>query len=232
VRQIEFLDTEIAAVERLIAQATLGSEEIRRLMSVPGVNVIVAASFLAAIGEIRRFQSPRKLAGYLGLDPRVRQSGPGPATLQARLRPRTPRARRGVLDGRAPARSAARVLRARPRAPRALGRDRRRGAQARVPVLVFAHARDRLRLRPAVADQKKLRRLELTAGHQRYTPEAAGIWHANDAVRQAERELARQAETAYARTVRDYHAARAADVGASATPGRASNRPSKGKAAP
>ena len=79
-RQIEFLDTEIAAVERLIARDALDSEQIRRLMSVPGVNVIVAASFLAAIGDIGRFESPRKLVGYLGLDPRVRQSGPGPAT--------------------------------------------------------------------------------------------------------------------------------------------------------
>ena len=53
-------------------------------------------------------------------------------------------------------------------------------------------------------------------------PEAAGIWHANDAVRQAERELAHQAGTAYTRTVRDYHAAQANKAGASATPGRAS----------
>src|SRR5439155_27044104 len=45
-RQIEFLDAEIAAVERLIAQDALGSAQIRRLISVPGVNVIVAASFL------------------------------------------------------------------------------------------------------------------------------------------------------------------------------------------
>jgi hypothetical protein len=45
-----------------------------------GVNLIVAASFLATIGEISRFESPRKLVGYLGLDPRVRQSGSGPAT--------------------------------------------------------------------------------------------------------------------------------------------------------
>jgi transposase len=51
----------------------------RRSASVPGVNVIVAASFLAAIGEIGRFGSPRKLVGYLGLDPRVRQSGEAPA---------------------------------------------------------------------------------------------------------------------------------------------------------
>ena len=79
-RRLEFLDTEIAAVERLIAQDALGSAQIGRLMSVPGVNVIVAASFLAAIGDIGRFESPRKLVGYLGLDPRVRRSGPGPAT--------------------------------------------------------------------------------------------------------------------------------------------------------
>jgi hypothetical protein len=36
-RQIEFLDAEIAAVERPIAQVALCSLEIRRLMSVPGV---------------------------------------------------------------------------------------------------------------------------------------------------------------------------------------------------
>src|SRR6202051_516230 len=47
-RQIEFLDTEISEVERLIAVDALASTEIKRLMSVPGVNVIVAASFLAA----------------------------------------------------------------------------------------------------------------------------------------------------------------------------------------
>ena len=79
--------------------------------------------------------------------------------------------------------------------------------------------------------RKKLRRLEITAGAARYTPEAAGIRPANDAVLQAERELARQAEVADRRTVRDYHATQAAKVGASATPGRASHRPSKGKAA-
>ena len=79
-RQIEFLDSEISEVERLISQTALESAEIKRLMSVPGVNVIVAASFMAAIGDIHRFQSPRKLAGYLGLDPLVRQSGVSPAT--------------------------------------------------------------------------------------------------------------------------------------------------------
>ena len=49
-------------------------------MTVPGVNVIVGASFLAAIGDIGRFKSARKLVGYLGLDPRVSQSGITAAT--------------------------------------------------------------------------------------------------------------------------------------------------------
>jgi transposase len=74
-RQIEFLDSEIEAV----AAAALESAEVKRLMTVPGVNVICAATFMAAVGEIRRFPSPRKLAAYLGLDPKVRQSGSGPA---------------------------------------------------------------------------------------------------------------------------------------------------------
>ena len=48
-------------------------------MTVPGVNVIVAATFMAAVGDIRRFGDRRKLTAYLGLDPRVRQSGDTPA---------------------------------------------------------------------------------------------------------------------------------------------------------
>lgn len=34
---------------------------------------------MAAIGDIRRFQSPQKLVSYFGLNPRVRQSGLGAA---------------------------------------------------------------------------------------------------------------------------------------------------------
>jgi transposase len=97
-RQIEFFDSEIAEVDRLIASSALGSAEIRRLMTVPGVNVIVAASFLAAIGDVDRFESPRKLVGYLGLDPGCVSQAParrptggsrsrarsGPATLSSR----------------------------------------------------------------------------------------------------------------------------------------------------
>jgi transposase len=78
-RHIEFLDQEIAAVERLIAREALRSADARRLMTVPGVNVICAATFLAAIGDVHRFRSSRQLVAYLGLDPKVRQSGSEPA---------------------------------------------------------------------------------------------------------------------------------------------------------
>ena len=78
-RHVAFMDTEIAAVDRLIAQQALGWPEIRRLMTVSGVNLVCAASFLAAIGEPSRFLTSRKMVAYLGLDPKVRQSGEAPA---------------------------------------------------------------------------------------------------------------------------------------------------------
>ena len=79
-RQIEFCESEIAAIEKLVAEEALASAEIRRLMSVPGVGAITAAAFMAAVGDIRRFPSPKKLVGYLGLDPIVRQSGSSEAS--------------------------------------------------------------------------------------------------------------------------------------------------------
>jgi transposase len=78
-RHVEFLDSEINAVEKVIAQQALSWPEIRRLMTVPGVNLICAASFIAAIGNPNRFLTSRKLVAYLGLDPRVKQSGEEPA---------------------------------------------------------------------------------------------------------------------------------------------------------
>ncbi len=78
-RQIDFLDAEIAALDAALADEALGSPEILRLMTVPGVSLHTAAAFMASVGDIRRFASARQLVGYLGLDPRVRQSGNGEA---------------------------------------------------------------------------------------------------------------------------------------------------------
>ncbi|MCA1680453.1 MAG: IS110 family transposase [Actinobacteria bacterium] len=234
-RQIEFLDSEIAAVERLIAKAALGSPQVRRLMTVPGVNVIVAASFLAAIGDIRRFPSSRKLVGYLGLDPRVRQSGTGPATHGHISKQGSVRARHALVEAswsavRQPGPTRAFYQRIRARR----GHQVAVVAAARKLCCLFwcllTREEDYAFAQPSLT-RKKLRRLELTAGAPSAKGTKTGLWAANAAMRQAERDLARQAESAYQHTVREWQAAQAAKAGASATPGRASQKPTKGKAA-
>src|SRR5205807_9072777 len=78
-REVDFLDCEVGLIERELARQALDSEEIRRLMTVPGVSLVSAASFVAVVGDIHRFSSPKQLVSYVGLDPRVRQSGEAPA---------------------------------------------------------------------------------------------------------------------------------------------------------
>src|SRR5436305_10811082 len=63
----------------MVAKQMITWPEAKRLMTVPGVNLIGAATFLAAVGAIARSRSSQKLVAYLGLDPRVRQSGERPA---------------------------------------------------------------------------------------------------------------------------------------------------------
>jgi transposase len=45
------------------------------LTTIPGIAWVLAYTIAAEIGDIARFPSPRKLAGYTGLCPRVYQSG-------------------------------------------------------------------------------------------------------------------------------------------------------------
>jgi transposase len=78
-RGIDFLDREVTAIDRTLAELVLASPELRRLLTLPGVNSGTACALLAAIGDIRRFPTARHLVGYLGLDPRVRPSGSEPA---------------------------------------------------------------------------------------------------------------------------------------------------------
>jgi transposase len=97
-RQIDFLDGEIAAVDRVIAHDALNWPEARRLMSIPGVNLIASVTFLAAIGNIERFPDRRKLVGYLGLDPKVRQSGDAPAAYGHISKQGSSAARRALVE--------------------------------------------------------------------------------------------------------------------------------------
>ena len=80
--------------------------------------------------------------------------------------------------------------------------------------------------------RRKIRQLELATGApSRKGQVRAGHGHRNKTIRNAEHALALQAETAYRQTITDWKASGPAKTGASVTPGRASQRPSKGKAA-
>ena len=226
IRQIEFLDAEIAAVEKLIAQQALSWPEIRRLMTVPGVNVICAASFIAAVGDPYRFLTSRKLVAYLGLDPRVKQSGEGPARSGRISKRGSPAARWALVEAAwttvlqpGPLHSFYERIKAR------RGHGKAIVATARKLAVLFwcmlTRSEDYAHQQPSLT-RKKLRRLEITAGAPKYTRRAAGIWSTNDLMRDAELELARQAETSYKRMVQDQQAgAPAKKAGASVTLERA-----------
>jgi transposase len=232
-RHVEFLDQEIAAVERLIAREALRSADARRLMTVPGVNVICAASFLAAIGDIRRFRSSRQLVAYLGLDPRVRQSGTEPAR-SGRISKRGSASTRWVLVEAAwsvvrqpgPLHAFYERIRAR------RGHGKAVVASARKLAVLFwcllTRSEDYAHQQPSLT-AKKLRLLEIRAGAPTLKGKRTGTWATRERMRKAEHELARQAEASYTRMVSDWQAARPqkakpagpAEAGASVTAGRA-----------
>jgi transposase len=99
-RQIEFLDSEIALIERALAEQVLARAEMRRLLTLPGVNFVTAAALMAAIGDIRRFPTARRLVSYLGLDPRVRH--PVPSRPDTAASPSKAGARRGTCWSKRP----------------------------------------------------------------------------------------------------------------------------------
>ena len=234
-RQVDFLDAEVAALDREIAKQALAWPEVLRLMTVPGVNVQTAATFMASVGDIRRFSSARKLVSYLGLDPRVRQSGNAPAR-HGRI------SKAGASEARHMLGEAAWKVTLTPGPLRAFfERVRaRRGNQvaatatARKLVVLFwcllTREQDYAFGRPAMT-RNKIRKLELLAGAPPQKGRHGIAGGKSKAVFDAERELSRQAEAAYRRLVNDWHATGPSKVGASATPGRAPQGPSKDQAA-
>jgi len=78
-RQLDFHGAELIDVDRGIATDAIDDPVVARLMTIPGVDVTVAVSVVAAVGDFSRFSSPERLVSYLGLNPKVRQSGNGPA---------------------------------------------------------------------------------------------------------------------------------------------------------
>jgi transposase len=73
-RLIDELEREIAACEAELRQEGADHRYVPLLLSVPGIGWVLAYTIAAEIGDIARFPSSTKLAGYTGLCPRVYQS--------------------------------------------------------------------------------------------------------------------------------------------------------------
>lgn len=58
-----------------ISRQVLEQPMMRELMRLCGIRVLCAYAIMAAVGDIGRFRNPKKLVAYLGLAPRVRESG-------------------------------------------------------------------------------------------------------------------------------------------------------------
>jgi len=65
----------IRALDRELGQRERKDTRAARLRTMPKVGRIAALTFLAAVDDVKRFRSSRKLVGYTGLAPTVRSSG-------------------------------------------------------------------------------------------------------------------------------------------------------------
>jgi transposase len=74
-RLIDELDREVDRCERELRALGADHRYVPQLLTLPGLGWVLAYTIAAEIGEISRFPSPAKLAGYTGLCPRVYQSG-------------------------------------------------------------------------------------------------------------------------------------------------------------
>jgi transposase len=207
-------------------------------MTIPGVDATVALSLLAAVGDFRRFGSPEQLVSYLGLNPRVRQSG-GTAAAHGRItRNRRAHARGMLVEAACTAAKIPGPLRAFYQRVRA-----RRGTQIAIVATarklvclcwtMIERGEDYAFARPSLTD-KKLRALELRAGMpSRRGQKGKAAAYSLKEVRRRERELAEQAEHAYRQLVADWQAKRPTKItpGVAAANGTRLKRPSAGQAA-
>jgi transposase len=233
-RQLDFLGAELAEIDRLIAQQVLADADVRRLMTIPGIDIVTAATLVAAIGDICRFPTSRHLVGYLGLHPRIRQSGNASARHGRLSKEGSAAARHVLVEAAWSAAKSPGPLRAfAQRTAARRGRHVATVAVARKLAVLTWHlltrGEDYAFARPSLV-RRKLRTLELKAGAPRAKPgpKPDPVWNTSSDA--AEKRLAEQAELAYRRSVADWQASRP-KAGAGATPERASQRPSKGKAA-
>jgi transposase len=69
------VESELSRLDEELAVQGYDDPRVRLLMTLPGVDVAVAQSLVATLGDIHRFRSPDHAASYLGLVPSTYQSG-------------------------------------------------------------------------------------------------------------------------------------------------------------
>lgn len=89
----EIVEDNDRSIARFIVGDPLLHHRLHRLLTIPGVSLVVGAGLLAAIGDVTRFKRPDRLASYFGLVPSTYQSGSsegyhGPITKQGRKQAR------------------------------------------------------------------------------------------------------------------------------------------------
>ena len=147
-RELDRLGEDLVILDREIAQAAIDDPAVKRLLTITGVNLIVAAGLVAAIGDVRAFSRPRE-AGELcrtesagsAIRPRARSAWPHQ---QARTFACSSDACRSGLGCGQGTRPAARLLSAHPRSTRSPDCGGRRRAQTGRAVLASTQQRRRL----------------------------------------------------------------------------------------
>lgn len=76
-RSFRFIDQEFREVSTSLRKytKTYYKEDYMLLRSIPGIGPIVASGILSELGDLRRFNNIKHLAGYVGLAPGIYQSG-------------------------------------------------------------------------------------------------------------------------------------------------------------
>jgi transposase len=72
---LEFAASKKRRLEAVLGQAAAEDDRTPLLIQLPGVGKLLAVTILAAIGDITRFPSAKKLVGYAGLGAGVHDSG-------------------------------------------------------------------------------------------------------------------------------------------------------------
>lgn len=70
-----FIENQIATIDTKIYELYQNGNHSKHLLTIPGVNTLLAAGIVTEIGDITRFKSETAIVAFSGLDPSVYQSG-------------------------------------------------------------------------------------------------------------------------------------------------------------